>query len=342
MRYSDAGVDIDAATQAKARIKQLARSTFSPRVLREVGAFGGFFSLEGMPRDAVLVSSVDGVGTKLKLAFALNRHNTVGADLVNHCVNDIAVHGATPLFFLDYLATGKLHPKVVTEVVKGLALACRKVGCSLVGGETAEMPGFYPEDEYDLAGCIVGWVKRGRIIDGSGIRPGDAILGLPSLGLHTNGYSLARKVLLEEAKLPLTEPPPGHHQTLGQILLAPHRCYWPVVQPLLEHGWLKGLVHITGGGITDNTPRILPAGARAEVKLGSWPVLPIFDLIAEKGSVPQDYMLRTFNMGLGMLLIVSSRDLPKVVSALKKRREKFWNIGRIVPGEPAVQYIPLK
>ena len=216
MRYKDAGVDIDAASKAKARIKQLARSTFSPRVLREVGAFGGFFSLQGLPRDAVLVSSVDGVGTKLKLAFALNRHDTVGADLVNHCVNDIAVHGAAPLFFLDYLATGKMHPKVVTEVVKGLAGACRKVGCALVGGETAEMPGFYPDNEYDLAGCIVGWVKRSRIIDGSGIRPGDAILGLPSLGLHTNGYSLARKVLLEQEGMSLTEARRGTRPDAGR------------------------------------------------------------------------------------------------------------------------------
>ena len=339
MRYRDAGVDIDAASKAKARIKQLARSTFNSRVLREVGAFGGFFSLQGLPRDAVLVSSVDGVGTKLKLAFALNRHNTVGADLVNHCVNDIAVHGAEPLFFLDYLATGKMHPKVVTEVVKGLAAACRKVGCALVGGETAEMPGFYPEDEYDLAGCIVGWVKRGRIIDGSSIRPGDAILGLPSLGLHTNGYSLARKVLLEQERLPLDEPIPELGRTLGDELLAPHRCYWPTVQPLLERGWLKGLVHITGGGITDNTPRILPAGARAEVNLGSWPVLPIYGLIAKRGNVPPDDMLRTFNMGLGMLLIVSPRDLVRVTSNLKKRREKFWNIGRIIPGRPGVKYV---
>jgi phosphoribosylformylglycinamidine cyclo-ligase len=339
MRYRDAGVDIDAASQAKARIKQLARSTFSSRVLREVGAFGGFFSLQGLPRDAVLVSSVDGVGTKLKLAFALHRHNTVGADLVNHCVNDIAVHGAAPLFFLDYLATGKMHPKVVTEVVKGLAGACRKVGCALVGGETAEMPGSYPEDEYDLAGCIVGWVKLTRIIDGSSIRPGDAILGLPSLGLHTNGYSLARKVLLEQEGLPLTEPLPELGRTLGDELLAPHRCYWPTVQPLLKRGWLKGLVHITGGGITDNTPRILPPGARAEVRLGSWPVLPIFGLIAQRGDVPHDDMLRTFNMGLGMLLIVSPRDLPKVTSNLKKRREKFWNIGRIISGRPGVKYL---
>jgi phosphoribosylformylglycinamidine cyclo-ligase len=339
MRYRDAGVDIDAASQAKARIKQLARSTFNARVLREVGAFGGFFSLQGLPRDAVLVSSVDGVGTKLKLAFALDRHNTVGADLVNHCVNDIAVHGAAPLFFLDYLGTGKMRPKVVTEVVKGLAGACRKVGCALVGGETAEMPGFYPEDEYDLAGCIVGWVKRSRIIDGSGIRPGDAILGLPSLGLHTNGYSLARKVLLEQEGLSLTEPIPELGRTLGDELLAPHRCYWPTVQPLLERGWLKGLVHITGGGITDNTPRILPAGARAEVNLGSWPVLPIFDLIAGRGSVPPDDMLRTFNMGLGMLLMVSPRDLVRVTSNLKKRGEKFWNIGRIIRGHPGVKYL---
>jgi phosphoribosylformylglycinamidine cyclo-ligase len=339
MRYRDAGVDIDAASQAKARIKQLARSTFSSRVLREVGAFGGFFSLEGLPRDAVLVSSVDGVGTKLKLAFALNRHDTVGADLVNHCVNDIAVHGAAPLFFLDYLATGKMHPKVVTEVVKGVASACKKVGCALVGGETAEMPGFYPENEYDLAGCIVGWVRRSRIIDGSGIRPGDAILGLPSLGLHTNGYSLARKVLLDSDNMSLDRAPTSGQQTLGELLLAPHRCYWTTVQPLLERRLLKGLVHITGGGITDNTPRILPPGTRAEVRLGSWPVLPIFDLIAQRGNVPHDDMMWTFNMGLGMLLVVSSRDLPKVMASLKKRREKFWNVGRIIKGRPGVKYV---
>ncbi len=338
MRYRDAGVDIDAASKAKSRIKQLARSTFSARVLREVGAFGGFFSLQGLPRDAVLVSSVDGVGTKLKIGFALNRHHTVGVDLVNHCVNDITVHGAAPLFFLDYLATGRLLPKVVTEIVSGLANACRKVGCSLVGGETAEMPGFYPAGEYDLAGCIVGWVRKGKIIDGSDIRPGDVILGLPSLGLHTNGYSLARKVLLEQNKMPLTRIPAGFRQPLGEVLLAPHRCYWKAVKPLLDRGLLKGLVHITGGGITDNTPRILPAGARAEVRLGSWPVPPIFDLIAQRGNVPHDDMLRTFNMGLGMLLIVSPRNVPDVSSILKKCHEKFWAVGRIIPGRPGVKY----
>src|ERR1019366_8357778 len=204
MRYSEAGVDIDAASKAKARIKQLARGTFTPRVLREVGAFGGFFSLAGLPRDAVLVASADGVGTKLKIAFALNRHTTVGADLVNHCVNDIAVHGATPLFFLDYLATGKLRSQVVADVLTGVARACRASGCALIGGETAEMPGFYPPGEYDLAGSIVGWVRRRKIVDGSGIAPSDVIIGLPSLGLHTNGYSLARKVLLEQAGMKLT------------------------------------------------------------------------------------------------------------------------------------------
>ena len=339
MRYRDAGVDIDAASQAKTRIKKLARSTFNPRVLSEVGAFGGFFSLKGLPRDAVLVSSVDGVGTKLKVAFALHRHHTVGADLVNHCVNDIAVHGAAPLYFLDYLATGKLHPRVVTEVVGGLARACRKVGCALIGGETAEMPGFYPEGEYDLAGCIVGWVRRSRIIDGRSIRPGDVILGLPSVGLHTNGYSLARKVLLEQEGLPLTEPIPALGRALGDELLAPHRCYWPAVQPLLARRWLKGVVHITGGGITDNTPRILPHGTQAEIRRGSWPVLPIFELIAKLGNVPEDDMRRTFNMGLGLLLIVAERDLAKVSAALKKRREKFWTVGRIVRGRPSVRYV---
>ncbi|MFB3921052.1 MAG: phosphoribosylformylglycinamidine cyclo-ligase [Terriglobia bacterium] len=339
MRYRDAGVDIDAATRAKSRIKQLARQTFSARVLKDVGAFGGFFSLAGLPRDAVLIASVDGVGTKLKIAFALDRHTTVGADIVNHCVNDIAVHGAAPLFFLDYLATGKLHPRVVEEIISGLASACHEAGCALIGGETAEMPGFYPANEYDLAGCIVGWVRRKKIIDGSGIRPGDVILGLPSLGLHTNGYSLARKVLLEKSKMKLTKVIPELGRTLGDELLAPHRSYWRVLQPLLEKNLLKGIVHITGGGLTDNTPRILPPGCQAEIRLGSWPVLPIFDLIARLGRVPQEDMLRTFNMGIGMALIVSRRNLARVTAALEKRGEEFWNIGRIVRGRASVKYI---
>src|SRR5579863_8502454 len=339
MRYRDAGVDIDAASRAKVRIKQLARQTFNPRVLKDVGAFGGFFSLAGLPQDSVLVASVDGVGTKLKIAFALNRHTTVGADLVNHCVNDIAVHGAAPLFFLDYLATGKLRPRVVADVLTGVARACRASGCALIGGETAEMPGFYPPGEYDLAGTIVGWVRRRAIIDGSGIRPGDVILGLASLGLHTNGYSLARRVLLDEAGMKLGERVPELGRTLGDELLAPHRCYASVIQPLLRKGWLKGLVHITGGGLTDNPPRILPAGCCAAIKLGSWPVLPIFELIQRLGKVPADDMRRTFNMGIGMMLVVRERDLPRVATVLKKWREKFWSIGRIVRGKRGVRYV---
>jgi phosphoribosylformylglycinamidine cyclo-ligase len=308
-------------------------------VLKDVGAFGGFFSLQGLPRDAVLVSSVDGVGTKLKIAFALDRHSTVGVDLVNHCVNDIAVHGAAPLFFLDYLATGKMQPKVVTEVVRGLAAACRSVGCALIGGETAEMPGFYPPNEYDLAGCIVGCVRRREIIDGGRISPGDVIVGLPSVGLHTNGYSLARKVLLEQEGLELTRQVPELGRTLGEELLAPHRCYWKVLEPLLAERLLKGLVHVTGGGITDNTPRILPPGTQALVRLGSWPVLPIFQLIAQRGCVPQSDMLRTFNMGIGMMLIVAKQKLARVTALLARAREKSWVIGEIQRGNPGVKYI---
>jgi len=339
MLYRDAGVDIDAATEAKASIKLLARQTFNARVLKEVGAFGGFFSIQGLPRDAVLISSIDGVGTKLKIAFALNRHTTVGADLVNHCVNDISVHGAAPLFLLDYLATGKMHPAVVTDVVRGVASACRSVGCALIGGETAEMPGFYPPNEYDLAACIIGWVRQREIIDGSRICPGDAIVGLPSWGLHTNGYSLARKVLLEKAGIKLTRQIPELGRTLGDELLAPHRCYWNVLQPLLAEHLLKGLVHITGGGITDNTPRILPPGARAVIRLGGWPVLPIFNLIARLGHVPEPDMLRTFNLGIGMLLIVARRKLARVTALLSKAREKFWIIGDIQRGKSSVKYI---
>jgi phosphoribosylformylglycinamidine cyclo-ligase len=339
MRYRDAGVDIDAATRAKQKIKQLARQSFSHRVLKDVGAFGGFFSLAGLPSDAVLVASTDGVGTKLKIAFALNRHNTVGADLVNHCVNDIAVHGAAPLFFLDYLAAGKLRPEVVTEVISGLARACRENGCALIGGETAEMPGSYPAGEYDLAGCIVGWVRRKEIIDGSVIVPGDVLIGLPSTGLHTNGYSLARRVLLGEARWNLRRRVPELGAKLGDALLAPHRCYWPVVQPLLKQGWLKGMAHITGGGLTDNVPRILPRGCAAQIRLGVWPVPPIFSLIERLGRVPLDDMLRTFNMGIGYVLVIAEKDLRVVTDTLIEMTEKYWVLGRIVRGKPSVRYV---
>ncbi len=351
MRYEDAGVSIEAANRAKRRIKQLARRTFNPRVLRDVGAFGGFFALDGLPRDAVLVSSVDGVGTKLKVALAMGRHSTVGADLVNHCVNDVAVHGAAPLFFLDYIATGRLKPEVVTEIVSGVARACRESGCALVGGETAEMPGFYADHEYDLAGCIIGLVRRRYIIDGSGIRAGDAVLGLASAGLHTNGYSLARKVLLQEAGLKLDQLIPELGRTLGDELLAPHRCYWRIIESLLRNGGrggsqarrrtglLKGIVHITGGGLTENPPRILPAGCRMDIQLGSWPVPPIFELVAKLGSVPEDDMLRTFNMGIGMMLVVRERNVDAVARVLRRHRAPFWQIGQITHGRRGVRYI---
>jgi phosphoribosylformylglycinamidine cyclo-ligase len=338
-RYADAGVDIDAANRAKKQIRRLARATFNARVLKDIGAFGGFFSLAGLPRDTVLVASTDGVGTKLKIAFAMNRHGSVGADLVSHCVNDIAVHGATPLFFLDYLATGRLRPKVVAEIVRGIASACRRAGCALIGGETAEMPGFYPENEYDLAGTIVGWVRRREIISGERIRPGDLVLGLASAGLHTNGYSLARKVLLEQAGLKLDERVPELGHTLGEELLQPHRSYWPLLGPLIEHGRLKGMAHITGGGLTENPPRILPAGCALEIRLGSWPVPPIFRLIERLGDVPRDDMLRTFNMGIGMVLVLAEKHLEDVGRRLAKSHEKFWIIGRVTRGRPSVKYV---
>ena len=338
-RYADAGVDIDAANRAKRQIKRLARRTFNEHVLKDIGAFGGFYSLAGLPHDTVLVASTDGVGTKLKIAFAMNHHASVGADLVNHCVNDIAVHGATPLFFLDYLATGKLAPVTVAEIVRGVAGACRRAECALIGGETAEMPGFYPENEYDLAGTIVGWVRRRNIISGDRIRPGDAVVGLASAGLHTNGYSLARKVLLENSRLKLDEQISQLGCTLGKELLRPHRGYWPLLRPLIKARSLKGLAHITGGGLTENPPRILPAGCALEIKLGSWPVPPIFPLIERLGSVPQDDMLRTFNMGIGMVLIVAEDQLPAVGRHLRKRREKFWIVGRVARGRPGVTYV---
>ena len=339
MRYRDAGVDINAASRAKSQIKELVSTTFNRRVLRGFGAFGGFFSLSGLASDAVLVSSMDGVGTKLKIAFAANRHEGVARDLVFHSANDIAVHGARPLFFLDYLATGKIRGKVVTDIVRGISDACREIGCALIGGETAQMPGFYAANEYDLAGCIVGWVRQREILDGNRIRPGDVILGLPSLGLHTNGYSLARKVLVDQAGIRLSQRVPELGRRLDEELLAPHRCYAPLLQPLHQKGWLTGLVHVTGGGITDNTPRILPAKCQAEVHLGSWPVPPVFNMIASLGKVRQAEMLRTFNMGLGMLLIVPKKNVENVARALKRKKEKFYAVGRIVRGQAGVKYL---
>ncbi len=338
MRYADAGVDIDRAGRVKRDIKRLAGRTFGPQVLAPLGGFGGLFRLERKQREGVLVASIDGVGTKLTLAFELEGHPQIGEDLVNHCVNDILVLGAKPLFFLDYLAAGKLDPDTLRNVVRGLTRACRKVGCALIGGETAEMPGVYAHGQYDLAGCIVGYVERRRLIDGRRIRPGDVILGLPSLGLHTNGYSLARKVLLDGAGFGLRKKLPGLRRTLGKELLAPHRCYGPLLEPLVSRGLLNGLAHITGGGMTDNIPRVLPSRCQAEIHRGSWRVLPIFRLIERLGEVAEPEMYRTFNMGIGMILIVGRRQLPAVVRHLTRAKERFCEIGSIRRGPARVQY----
>jgi phosphoribosylformylglycinamidine cyclo-ligase len=336
--YADAGVNIDRANRTKQRIKYLAHKTFTKSVLSEIGGFGGLFSIPLKYRDPVLVSSVDGVGTKLKVAFEMKVHHTVGGDLVNHCVNDIAVQGAAPMFFMDYLATGRLEPEVAEKVVEGIAEACKHNGCALIGGETAEMPGFYPEGEYDLAGFIVGVVERERMITGKNVQIGDVVLGLPSNGLHTNGYSLARKLLFEVAHYTPETYVNELKGKVGNELMRPHRSYWPALRKLMDGESVSALAHITGGGITENLPRVLPRGMAAVIEFGSWPVLPIFDHMQKLGTVSQDEMLRTFNMGLGMLLIVPAKKFKKAQTVLERAGEKFYTVGRIVKGERKVLY----
>jgi phosphoribosylformylglycinamidine cyclo-ligase len=341
LSYRDSGVDIDAATEATNRIRKLARSTFTPGVLSEIGGFGGLFdgAFPGV-EDPVLVSSADGVGTKLKAAFATGRHDTVGADLVTHCINDIGVQGARPLFFMDYIATGRLDPDVVVALVGGVAEACRAAGCALIGGETAEMPGFYADGEYDIAGFIVGVVGKRDLVDGKSIRPGDVLIGLPSVGLHTNGYSLARKVFFETAGWSVDTWVPELEATVGDELLKPHLNYEPVLRQALEEKRVLGLALITGGGITDNLPRILPDGCAAEIRLGSWPVLPVFELIARQGGVARREMLRATNMGIGMIAVVR----PEQVEAFGKAvGTAHFVIGDIRPrgeGDEPVIYQP--
>lgn len=337
--YADAGVDIDRANRTKKRIKYLAHKTFNRGVLSEIGGFGGLFSIDKTKYvDPVLVSSVDGVGTKLKIAFEMDMHQTIGADLVNHCVNDIAVQGAAPLFFMDYLATGQLQPEVAEKVVEGLATACKSNGCALIGGETAEMPGFYPDGEYDLAGFIVGVVERERIITGKTVEVGDVILGLPSNGLHTNGYALARKLLFEVGGYTLDTYVNELKGKVGNELLRTHKSYWPIIRKLVAADCVSALAHITGGGITENLPRVLPKGVAAVIEVGSWPVQPIFEHLQKLGNVPQDEMLRTFNMGLGMLLVVPSKKFKKAQSVLDRAGEKAHTVGRIVKGDRKVIY----
>ena len=341
MDYRQSGVDIDAGNETVRRIKSLARGTFTPGVLSEIGSFGGLFSLQAAGvSDPVLVSSADGVGTKLKLAFMTGRHDTIGADLVNHCVNDILVQGATPLFFLDYLATGRLSPDVAEQIVTGIARACRENGCALIGGETAEMPGFYADGEYDIAGFIVGAVERTKLIDGKTIVPGDVLIGLPSSGLHTNGHSLARKVFFEKCGLAADAHVPALGGTVADVLLATHRSYLPVVKPLLEAGLVKGMAHITGGGITENLPRVLPAGCTAEVSRGAWRVPAVFSFIAEQGGIADDEMLRAFNMGIGLVVVCAAEQRSRVLASLEEAGEREAVVlGQIAPGAAEVRYV---
>jgi phosphoribosylformylglycinamidine cyclo-ligase len=333
--YKKAGVNIDEADRAVASIRTMARRTFTPEVLTDIGSFGGGYRLKGF-EDPVLVSSADGVGTKIKLAFLTGHHSTVGEDLVNHCVNDIAVQGALPLYFLDYFSVGKLDARVAAAVVSGIARGCRANGCALIGGETAEMPGLYAAGEYDLAGFITGVVERKNMLTGKSIKAGDILLGLPSTGLHTSGYSLARMILFEVA---------GHHAetqvaelggSIAEELLKVHRSYLTPLRALHDAGLLKGAAHITGGGITENTPRILPKGLGVRIKVGSWPVLPIFDLLKKIGRIPEHDWRRTFNLGIGMIMVISPRRLKEAARVLGSLREPFYSIGEVIRGRGVV------
>jgi phosphoribosylformylglycinamidine cyclo-ligase len=332
--YADAGVSIDNANRAVVKIREFARSTFNERTLTEIGSFGGMFSA-AFPElaDPVLVASADGVGTKLKIAFETGIHNTVGADLVNHCVNDILVQGARPLFFLDYFATGKLEPDVTASVVEGMARACKDNGCVLLGGETAEMPDFYPAGEYDLAGFIVGIVDKAKVIDGKSIEPGDVVLGLPSTGLQTNGYSLARKLFFEVGGYKTDSYIDELGMTVGEALLATHSSFLPQLGPLLESGMIKGLAHITGGGFLENIPRILPDGVSVEINRGSWPEAPIFGLMQKLGNVSESEMFRTFNMGIGMVIVCSQFDAEPLAHEISHG----YDIGKVVAGSKSVK-----
>jgi phosphoribosylformylglycinamidine cyclo-ligase len=342
MRYADAGVNISVADQAKRRIAAMAAKTLRPGVLAPVGGFGSLFQLDKKRwREPVLVASCDGVGTKLKIASAMGIHTSVGADILNHCVNDILTQGAEPLFFLDYIAMGKLDPHVVEQVIEGMSAAARKAGCALIGGETAEMPEMYAANEYDLAGFIVGAVEKKKILDPRNVWPGDLLLALPSSGLHTNGYSLARKLVFSVAKLEPESYVAEIGNKIGAELLKPHRPYWPLLKRILNREWISSMAHITGGGITGNLPRALPRNVRAVVELGSWPVLPIFRYLAQLGQMERDELLKTFNLGVGMILVVPPKHAARVEAELKRQREKFYLIGRIeraARGKPHVVY----
>jgi phosphoribosylformylglycinamidine cyclo-ligase len=335
LSYRDAGVDIDAATAALSGMKESIRRTFNDNVLQDIGSFGAMYSLGSQKlEEPVLVSSVDGVGTKLKLAFMTGKHDTVGIDIVSHCVNDILVQGAKPLFFLDYLAVGKLDPEVVVSIVSGIATGCRYADCALIGGETAEMPDMYAPGEYDIAGTIVGIVDRKKIVDGTRIEAGDAIIGLPSSGLHTNGYSLARKITFEVAGLDVHDTFPGiDGKTVAEVLMEPHESYAKLMQIVMAVVDVKGMAHITGGGITDNLPRCLPDGLGAEVNLASWQPGPLFRFLSERGGVIESEMLRTFNMGAGYLFVVPAAQAERAIETVGLAGRHAWHIGTVVAGE---------
>jgi phosphoribosylformylglycinamidine cyclo-ligase len=342
--YARAGVNIDLGNRVKAGLPQMLQATHRPEVLGQVGGFGGLFALDVRKyRQPVLVSSVDGVGTKLKLAFAMDRHDTIGQDLVNHCVNDIAVLGAEPLFFLDYLGTGKLEPRVFRDIIKGFAKACAENRCALIGGETAQMPGFYARGEYDVSGTIVGVVEKSRMLDGKAIRPGDAVIGLASSGLHTNGYSLARQIFFERMRLKPKSYVPELRNTLGAELLKVHISYGPLIQKLLKRfeagRAIKGLAHITGGGFVDNIPRVLPKTCDIVIRKGTWDVLPIFQILQARGGVPEAELYQVFNMGIGMVVIVAADKADQVLKAVRAQNNKAWLIGQAVKGRGVVRVV---
>jgi phosphoribosylformylglycinamidine cyclo-ligase len=345
--YARAGVDIDLGNRVKATLPQLLASTHRPEVLGKVGGFGGLFALDVKKyREPVLVSSTDGVGTKLKLAFAMDRHDTIGEDLVNHCVDDIAVLGAEPLFFLDYIGTGSLKPRVFTELIEGFARGCARNRCALIGGETAQMPGFYQPGEYDVSGTIVGVVEKSRMLDGKGIKPGDVVIGLASSGLHTNGYSLARKIFFEKLKLkPKSRLAALGNRTIGEELLKVHVSYGPLVQALLKKfnpakaRIVKGLAHITGGGFVDNIPRVLPGNCDVIIRKESWDMPAIFQMIQERGGVPEAELYQVFNMGIGMTVIVAAEKAATVLDFIKARKQKAWVIGEVMRGKGVARVV---
>ncbi len=345
--YAAAGVDIDLGNKVKATLPKLLASTHRREVLGKVGGFGGLFALDTKKyKQPVLVSSVDGVGTKLKIAFAMDKHDTIGHDLVNHCVNDIAVLGAEPLFFLDYLGTGKLEPHVFNEIIKGFVNGCAENNCALIGGETAQMPGFYQRGEYDVSGTIVGVVEKSKMLDGKGIKPGDAVIGLESSGLHTNGYSLGRQIFFEKLKLKPKSRVAELGNTIGDELLKVHVSYGPLVQKLLKKFNLtgkaraiKGLAHITGGGFVDNIPRVLPKNCDVLIRKGSWDMLPIFKIIEAKGGVPDEELYQVFNMGIGMTIIVDSAKADSVLKSIRTQNQKAWLIGEVVKGKSLARVV---